>query len=87
LLAKKSETRTKQFDAASHSSGETLLDDPRIEVLMAVAIAFHDVAEGKRWLKMPSDSLGKKSPLSVIGSKDGRQKILNELALIEHGMF
>lgn len=80
--------KIKQFDSeAPHLTGEVLLDDPTVDVFMATAIAFQDIAQGKRWLTMPSDSFGRNPPISVIDSEDGRKKILNELALIEHGMF
>lgn len=66
---------------------ESFLNDARANVLMAVAAAFQDANEARRWLTTPSESFDKKPPISVIDSTDGRQKILNEVVMIEHGTF
>ena len=65
----------------------SLLEDPIVEVLMAVAAAFQDLETGKRWLSTPTPSLGNVTPLSLLSSASGRETIANELGLIQHGMF
>jgi uncharacterized protein (DUF2384 family) len=77
----------RQTNSRRQARAVALVDDPSVEVFMAAAAAFQGVDEGKRWLTMPSESFGNKPPLAEIGSEEGRKKILNELALIEHGMF
>lgn len=43
--------------------------------------------EAKRWSTTPSESFDRKTSISVIYSAEGRLKILDEVAMIEHGTF
>lgn len=81
--SRRSGTSFQPFDLNSLA----LAENPTIDVFMAAAIAFKGIEEGKRWLAMPNEAFESKPPLTVIDSVEGRGKILNELALIEHGMF
>jgi uncharacterized protein (DUF2384 family) len=65
----------------------SLIEDPIVKILMAVAAAFQDLETGKRWLSTPIPSLGNVTPLSLLSSASGRETISNELGLIQHGMF
>ena len=80
-------TSSRFSKAPQKHSSSAFAQDTNIEIFMAAAIAFQGVDEGKLWLTTPSESFNGKPPLSVINSVEGRQKILNELALVEHGMF
>ena len=54
---------------------------------MAASAAFQNVETGRSWLFTPNQSLGNVAPVTMISTESGREKVINELGLIEHGMF
>jgi hypothetical protein len=66
---------------------QNIANSPAVGVLMAAAAAFQDVETGRSWLSTPRVSLGGKTPLTLIATDEGRQVVLNELGLIQNGMF
>jgi RNA polymerase sigma-70 factor (ECF subfamily) len=64
-----------------------LMEDPKVQILMAAAAAFQNVETGRSWLSTPSRSLGNVPPVALITTQSGREMVTNELGLIEHGMF
>jgi hypothetical protein len=64
-----------------------LIDDPIVQVLMSASAAFQNVEAGRSWLFTPNQSLGNLAPVTMISTESGREKVINELGLIEHGMF
>ena len=49
------------------------------------AKAFGDEAKGKRWLTRPNAALGGATPLSLLESSYGAERVRQALAVIEHG--
>jgi antitoxin Xre/MbcA/ParS-like protein len=64
-----------------------LFEDPIVQVLMTVSAAFQRVETGRSWLFTPNQSLGNVPPIAMISTEVGREKVVNELGLVEHGMF
>jgi hypothetical protein len=75
------------LEAVSGLDTSALIEDPIVNILMAVAAAFQKAETGRSWLLTPSPSLGNVRPLSLITTPTGREMVANELGLIEHGMF
>jgi len=71
----------------TQSEDADLLQDPIVEVFMAAAIAFQDVKRGKAWLLSPIQAFDHQPPIAAINTPQGRERIMNELGIIAHGMF
>lgn len=57
------------------------------EVMQIGLEVFSDVAKLKLWLNTPNFSLGNLKPIELLKDSYGKEKVINELTKINHGIF
>jgi len=65
----------------------TKLVDPLVEVTARAVEVFGTREKALRWLKAPVRSLGDQSPLSVMDTQEGIQRVSDVLGRVEHGVW
>jgi len=63
------------------------LVDPLVELTARAVEVFGSREKALRWLKAPVRSLGDRSPLSLMDSQEGIQRVSDVLGRVEHGVW
>ena len=60
--------------------------DPIVEVTTRAMEVFGSREKALRWLKAPVRSLGDQSPLSLLDTQEGIERVKDVLGRVEHGV-
>lgn len=63
------------------------LVDPLVEVTARAVEVFGSREKALRWLKAPVRSLGDQSPLSLLDTEEGINRVTDVLGRVEHGVW